>query len=291
MLVAAIDIGSNAARLLIASFYIKKPNQKYKVVQYLRVPIRLGDYVFIHQKIPKEKEIILLKTMQSFALLMELYRVKDYRACATSALREAKNGKNIIKKIKKQSNLNLEIIDGSEEANLIFKAHQDKIETKEKVLFVDVGGGSTELTLLNEGKRIISKSFKIGTVRMLDNQVDEYIWEDMRTFLKEKIQKEEVNNILGSGGNINKILSLLQIKSNRFASLKDIKLIYQRLNQSSLKERVEKWGLNPDRADVIIPATEVFLDVMEYSGIKKITSAGLGLRDGLILELYEKHKK
>ena len=288
---ASIDIGSNAARLLIASFQIKDESRPFKIVQYVRVPTRLGDHVFVNKHIPTYKEELLISVMEAFSLLMQAYKVEGYRACATSALREADNGKNIVENVRKVTGIKIDIIDGKEEAELIRKAQEFTIEEKDTVLLVDVGGGSTELSLMNKSKVVISQSFELGTVRILDNQDKDSEWDRLKKFCKSEIKKYDPDYIIGTGGNINKIFELLKIKPNNFATRAKIDAITERLTQFSFKERIEVLGLNPDRADVIIPAGEIFSLISEYAKVKKIKVSDMGLRDGMMLQLKDKYHK
>ncbi len=291
MIIAAIDIGSNAARLSICSLYSSVHSNANKQIEYVRVPIRLGDAVFLDKKIPIHKMEDLLKLLKAFKYLMDLYRVDDYRACATSALREADNSKDVVELIHKETGVLVEVISGEEEAELIYRAHQDVFKLDERILFVDVGGGSTEISLLLGNEKILSKSFNIGTIRILDNKDDELIWEEMKFWLRTQVSPLKADYILGTGGNINRFFTIMDIKPNKTASLKQIKDGYNYLNNLSLKERILNLGLNPDRADVIVPAIDVYLNVMKYSGVTKIKSSKAGLKEGIIEFLYQKNKE
>lgn len=286
MILGAIDIGSNAARLYICSIHLENGFPKHKVIEFIRVPLRLGDYVFINKTIPEKKATDLLDMMKSFALLLKLFRTEKFRACATSALREAENGPELVNQIEAETGIKIEIISGQEEADLIWRAQLNLLDMHQNSLFVDVGGGSTEISLLSGKEKIASRSFNLGTVRILDNQDDEIVWKELSSWLKSTIKPRIPNLILGSGGNINKAFDLLKIKNGKSATYKNLKELYNYLQRYSLKERVQVLGLNPDRADVIIPALEIYLYVMEATEIKKIAVTGMGLKEGIVFDLF-----
>ena len=289
-MIAAIDIGSNAVRLYICSFFAGSESaSQYKEVQYLRVPLRLGDYVFMNHEIPPHKEAALIKLMTAFANLMQLYGVQHYRACSTSAMREAKNSGDITQKILAETGINIEIISGQEEAELILNAHQDFLKPKEITLLVDVGGGSTEITLMNGKTKVVSKSFELGTVRILDNQDDDKTWTALRNWLRIHIKPQKPECVIGTGGNIKKLMELLKTPKNKSADSKSFEKICKQIEQFSLKERVQLLGLNPNRADVILPAAHVFYTILQETDIKQIKASHVGLKDGLILQIYEKY--
>lgn len=290
MNVAAIDIGSNAARLYICSFFNDGADQtRIKILEFVRVPVRLGDDVFTQQMIPDHKALELQQTMQAFGLLMKLFHVEDYRACATSAMREAKNGKEIVKAIESAVGLKIDIIPGNKEAELIYKAHQGHIAEGRNLLFIDVGGGSTEISLLQGSRKIASRSFDIGAVRVLDKQDKPKDWEQMREWLKAVVKPFKADYAIGTGGNINKMFDLMNLKEGRFATPKQLKSTYDYVASYDLESRVKQLGLNPDRADVILPATEIYMHVLKAAGVNKVTISGLGLKEGIVAELLEKH--
>lgn len=290
MNVAAIDIGSNAARLYICSFFHDGVDQtRIKILEFVRVPVRLGDDVFTTQRIPEAKEAELLELLKAFQILMKLFHVEDYKACATSAMREAKNGKEVAQRIEAAIGLKIEIIPGTKEAELIYKAHQGAIEEGGKLLFVDVGGGSTEISLLQGQKKIASKSFDLGAVRILDKKDKVKDWEMMREWLKSVVKPFEADYAIGTGGNINKFFDLMKLKEGRFATLKQLKTTYDYVASFNMEGRIKQLGLNPDRADVILPAIEIYMTVLKASGTGKITISGLGLKEGIVAELLEKH--
>ena len=284
--IGAIDIGSNALRLVICTIYADDP-KNFKQVQYLRLPLRLGDEAFLLNRISPEKIEKLVNGIKAFRLVMDAYDVHSYRACATSAFRESQNQDDIVERIIRECDINIAVIDGDEEAEIIFRAHSAQFSFAEKILFVDVGGGSTEITLLEHGKKVLAKSLNIGTVRILDGRDDESEWIDMRNWLKQEIVGHEPQMVLGSGGNINKLLSLNDTTSGALCDRKELESVYHRLSSFSLRERVEILKLNPDRADVILPAAEIFLTVLRDANIKKIATVGVGLRHGLIYQIKD----
>ncbi|MFC3563364.1 Ppx/GppA phosphatase family protein [Pedobacter jamesrossensis] len=285
---AAIDIGSNAVRLLIADISKQDGLYKYKKNTLVRVPLRLGDDAFLDQKISPKKAADLVKTMLAFKNLMDVYHVTEYLACATSAMREATNGADIVKLIKDETDLTLEIIEGQREANIIYANHieQDLDQTK-TYLYIDVGGGSTELSVFVKGLPEASKSFNIGTIRMLDNQDKEETWEEMKNWVKEHTKAYKNLAGIGTGGNINKLFRMADEKENAPMSLQKLNSLYNKLTSYSLKERIHVLGLNPDRADVIIPAAEIYLTLMKWTGIKQIYVPKVGMADGIIKLLIE----
>lgn len=290
---AAIDIGSNAIRLLFYNIYEDGNGQDvFKKVALTRVPIRLGEDVFVNGSISKEKEDKLLKAMLAFRNLIEIHDVKGYRACATSAMREADNANEIIKKIKMQTGIDVLIIDGNTEADLIFSNHiAENMSHARAYLYIDVGGGSTEISLFFNGKKRSSDSFNIGTVRMLHDKVTDEDWQQ----LKQQCQmlRELYPNIMaiGSGGNIIKLQKLTGVAEGSSFSRSQLKDVYQKLKASSLSTRIWKYNLNPDRADVIVPAAEIYLQICKYADIKSIIVPQVGLSDGIIHKLYEDFRK
>lgn len=289
---AAIDIGSNAVRLLIADISKDEEGFKFKKNTLIRVPLRLGDDAFLDQQISVRKVDDLLKTMLAFRNLMDVYGVSKYLACATSAMREAKNGADIIKKVKEYASVNLEIIEGQREANIIYANHiEENLDIKKSYLYIDVGGGSTELSVFVNKVPVASKSFDIGTIRILDNQDKEETWEDMKNWVKE--HTKELKNVagIGTGGNINKLFRMSEEKEGSPLPYLKLKGLYNSLNSHSLKERIQIFGLNPDRADVIIPASEIFITLMKWTGIKQIYVPKVGMVDGIINLLIEENLK
>ncbi len=287
---AAIDIGSNAVRLLIADIIENNESASFKKTTLVRVPLRLGDDAFLQQYISERKAADLVKTMIAFRNLMDVYKVTDYIAYATSAMREAKNGQDIVRTIKFQADIDLEIITGQKEARIIYSNHAEQnIDTGKNYLYIDVGGGSTELSLFSEGKLLASKSFNIGTIRILDNQDKDETWGEMRDFIREHTKQFKTLSGIGTGGNINKLYKLSDEKSGNPLSFVKLKSLYSYLNSFSLKDRINVLGINQDRADVIIPACEIYMSVMKWANIKNIYVPTVGLVDGIIQTLIEKN--
>lgn len=286
---AAIDVGSNAVRLLFCNVFQKPDGETvFKKASLIRVPIRLGEDAFSNQYITKDKEEKLVGTMIAFKHLISVHDVISYRACATSAMREALNSDHIVNRIFTESGIKLEIIDGKKEAEIIYSNHiAEQLSNKRPYLYIDVGGGSTELTLFNEGKIMDSISFNIGTIRILQNKIEKNNWNELRDWITKVTGKYSNIGGIGSGGNINKLINLAKKKDERQISLTKLKEIYAQLSVYTLEERITILGLNPDRADVIIPATEIFLFVMKQAHIEKIMVPQIGLSDGIIHLLYE----
>ncbi|MFN6380012.1 MAG: exopolyphosphatase [Flavobacteriales bacterium] len=285
---AAIDIGSNAIRLLIEEVHIDEGRYHIEKVSLTRVPVRLGEDVFTKGKIGKQKVNQLVKTMTAFAYLMEVHDTAIYRACATSAMREAKNKRAVIKKVKEESGIEIELLSGDEEANLIFSNYfAQNLNTKANYLYIDVGGGSTELTLIKNGKRIKGQSFELGTVRMLSNAVDTKVWERARRWIQSSFKDNEVVTAIGTGGNINTLFKIIGKKPNQTISLAEIKEQYEALRALTMEQRITKLKMKPDRADVIIPACEIYLRLMGYANISNMIVPKIGLADGVILDLFE----
>ena len=289
---AAIDIGSNAIRLLIATVIEKgdKPPQ-FKKTSLVRVPIRLGADVFLQDKISEENYLRMLDAMNAYQLLMKTHGVVKYRACATSAMREATNGLAIAKKIKKQTNIEIEIIDGSDEAAIIASTDlKDLIETEKSFLYVDVGGGSTEFTIFANRRIVASKSFKLGTVRILNDMVRESKWDDVKKWIKKNTQAYEKISLIGSGGNINSIYKSSGSKLGKPLSYFYLTNYYEKLKSYTYHERIFELQMNPDRADVIVPATKIYLSAMKWSKAKSIYVPKIGLADGIIKSLYNEEQ-
>ncbi len=291
---AAIDIGSNAVRLLISNV-IEEENKppKFKKSSLVRVPIRLGQDSFTSGIISNDNIEKMCDTMNAFRLLMKSNNVLKYMACATSALREAKNGSELIKLIKSRSGVDIEIIDGKKEAAIIastdLKTYLDK---NSNYLYVDVGGGSTELTIFSNGNIINSKSFKVGTVRLLNNSIDKLIkWDDIKDWIKINTNNLDKVMMIGSGGNINKIHRLSGKTADKPLSYIFLNAQYHFFNAMTYSDRVSEIGLNPDRADVIIPALKIYLNTMKWAGAKKMYVPKIGLSDGMVKKLYYSDNK
>ncbi len=268
--IAAIDIGSNAIRLLI-NYVEQNGTLSFKKAAFIRVPIRLGEDVFTSGKVGDEKRERMLDAMMSFSHLLKTFKVKTYRACATSAMRDASNGPEITKYIKEKCGIDIEIISGKEEAATIFEAGSSAGLIGDKnYLFVDVGGGSTEVTIYSNKKRVDSESFALGTVRMISNAVEESEIKRFKEWLKKRAPEHNPVEIIGSGGNINKVHKLLAKKDRESLSYVELRLLYDHLKEMNFQERVSKLGLNTYRADVIMPAMKIFLTAAKYCKISEI---------------------
>ncbi|MGV3761951.1 Ppx/GppA phosphatase family protein [Parapedobacter sp.] len=287
---AAIDIGSNAVRLLIADIIRNDDVVSFKKNTLVRVPLRLGDDAFIDHRISVSKAKDLVKTMTAFRNLMDVYKVSQYLACATSAMREAANGKALLREIN-DVGIDLQIIDGSEEAKIIYSSHiEQHLNSNKAYLYIDVGGGSTEVSVFADAKLIASSSFNIGTIRILDNQDSDETWDDMRNWVKNHTKAFKTVYGIGTGGNINKLSRLANnSKEDKPISFAKLKSLYEYLGSFSLKDRINVLGLNHDRADVIIPACEIFLTLMKSGRLRQIIVPRVGLADGIIQTLIDKY--
>ncbi len=294
MRLAAIDIGSNAARLLISEVELNdlgKP--QFQKLNLIRVPLRLGFDVFERKEISDKKKEMILKTIKSYKLLTDVYGVEKMIACATSAMRDAKNGNDIINEVRDATGINIEIITGDAEANYIYENHvAENMDKEHSYLYIDVGGGSTELTFFADGQLIFKRSFNIGTIRILKKQVDEFLWDEMRDFIKRETKGYERNMVaIGSGGNINKIFSLSKRKEGKPLTLELLKDYYRELGSFSIDERMRLYKLREDRADVIVPALMIYVNVLKWANIEEIFVPKIGLADGLIQHLYRQNKQ
>jgi exopolyphosphatase/guanosine-5'-triphosphate,3'-diphosphate pyrophosphatase len=285
---AAIDIGSNAIRLLISNIIEEKGKPvRFKKSSLVRVPIRLGADVFLNDTISEENIKRLLDTMKAFNLLMKSHNVIRYKACATSAMREAKNGKDIVALVLQKSNIVIDIIEGEEEAAIIAATDLNNfIENNKTYLYVDVGGGSTEFTVIKNGESIASKSAKIGTIRLLNDIVKKETWLDLEQWIKSNTQTFENIEVIGSGGNINKIFKISRKAIGKPLTYFYLTAYYNLLNSYSYEERITELDLNQDRADVIIPATRIYLSAMKWCGAKHLFVPKIGLSDGIIKSVY-----
>lgn len=287
----AIDIGSNAVRLLIADIIDKGDTVVYTKNTLLRVPLRLGDDAFINKQISKPKFDDMVETMGAFASLMKVYKVSDYMACATSAMREAHNGQEVVEACKKVG-IDIQIIEGAKEAEIIYNSHlTDGIDRDKVYLYIDVGGGSTEISLFAQGIMVASRSFNLGTIRILDNQDNPETWDDMRRWVKEITKGYKNIYGIGTGGNINKLSRIANAKADVPITYSKLNAIYCYLSSFSLKDRIQTLGLRSDRADVIIPASEIFLTIMKVGQLKNIVAPRLGMVDGIIQTLINKNFK
>lgn len=288
----AIDIGTNAARLLIGEVILNKGSAFVKKISYTRIPLRLGLEVFEDGIISEQKAIEFKKTMLAFKLIAEVFNVEDMRVCATSAMREAKNGKEIQKMIKKETGVKIEIIDGNEEANIIFSSFLlIDYDLSQPFIVIDVGGGSTEISIFYEGEITNSKSFNIGTIRLLKKKVDPNIWNEINEWLEKTIKPNKKYLTFGTGGNINKIHKILGKKGKESIPVKELRAFNAELRKLSLEERISEFQLRPDRADVIVPASDIFLKITKKLKCKELFVPKIGLSDGMIHQLNYKHNQ
>ena len=293
MRIAAIDIGSNAARLLINEVTEpKKGKPQFTKLNLLRIPLRLGMDVFTKGEIGPERVQMIMDCMGVFSKLMEIYKIENYRACATSAMRDAKNGDEIIKEVQKISGINIEIISGDEEASLVFENHiAEGLDKNHDYLYIDVGGGSTELTFYENAKKKYQKSFNIGTIRLLNGLVKEDMWKEMKEEIRKNINSKKPVVAIGSGGNINKIFSMSKTKDGKPMSSVYLKKYYKEMNVLTVSERMSQFNLREDRADVLVPALEIFNNIMTWSDIQQIFVPKISVADGLIHSIYESLQK
>ncbi|WNM18411.1 Ppx/GppA phosphatase family protein [Flavobacterium capsici] len=286
---AAIDIGSNAMRMLISNI-VEQPGKEtqFNKSALIRVPIRLGQDAFTVGEISEDNIDRMVDAMKAFKLLMKVYKIEKYKACATSAMREAYNGKEVADYIYQQSDIMIDIIDGKNEAAIIASTDLHSfIKTDQAYLYVDVGGGSTEFSLFNDGKMIASKSFKNGTVRLLNEMVNDIVWHEIEKWIKTNTQELDNVILIGSGGNINKIFKLSGKQQDQPLTYLYLNSQYQYLNSLTYEQRIAELGLNTDRADVIIPATKIYLNAMKWSGATKIYVPKIGLADGIVKAMYQ----
>jgi exopolyphosphatase/guanosine-5'-triphosphate,3'-diphosphate pyrophosphatase len=285
---AAIDIGSNAMRLLITNV-VQQENKEtqFNKSALIRVPIRLGQDAFTVGEISAENIDRMVDAMEAFRLLMKVYKVEKYKACATSAMREAYNGKEVVEIIKEKSEIEIDIIDGKVEASIIASSDlHGLLSTDNTYLYVDVGGGSTEFSIFSNGKMMQSKSFKNGTVRLLNNMVNDVVWQEIEKWIKTNTEEYENITLIGSGGNINKLFKMSGKQLDKPLSYMYLNSQYQYLNSLSYEQRIAELGLNTDRADVIIPATRIYLNAMKWSGARHIYVPKIGLSDGIVKAMY-----
>ncbi len=292
MILAAIDIGSNAARLLINNV---EKNKEGKVIfsklNLVRVPLRLGFDVFENKIISDEKKAMFIETMKSFRHLLNAYKVDAVKACATSAMRDAINAKEIIAQVQKEAGILIEVIDGDMEANLIYENHvAENMDKDHSYMYIDVGGGSTEISFFSNSLLIYKKSYNIGTIRILKSMVTNADWEDLKNTIKAVTKGHKTVMAIGSGGNINKVFSLSKRKEGRPLPLELLREYYNELEPMSLNQRIAKYGFRDDRADVIVPALLIYINVMRWAGAAEISVPKIGLADGLIQHLWEEVK-
>ncbi len=288
---AAIDIGSNAVRLLLTGVFEDGYSATFRKMSLVRMPIRLGDDAFTQKYISDGKTSQLVKTMIGFKHLIESFQPLDFMACATSAMREAENGPQICERILKDTDIKIEIIDGKKEAQIIFKNKSaDMFGGNDAYLYVDIGGGSTEITLFSQGQIIAAGSFNIGTIRLLEGLVSKAYWKKMRQWLKNYSGPYSSMAAIGSGGNINKVFRLANCKTGKPLSEDKMMKVRRFLKHFTVEQRIKELALRPDRADVIIPALDIYLKIMKWAGVRKIYVPQVGLADGIVHILYEKYK-
>jgi exopolyphosphatase / guanosine-5'-triphosphate,3'-diphosphate pyrophosphatase len=291
MRIAAIDIGSNAIRLQVSTVIQTRGQLTFKKLEYLRFPLRLGQDVFNTGTISRIKKTKFKKLMKAFKLLLDLYEVDDYMACATSAMREATNGQEIAAEVLDECGMKIQIINGQREALLINNVILSFLDKKKNYLHIDVGGGSTELNLYRKGEKTATQSFKIGSVRRLDHHDSPVIWKNMKKWVVQHTQDAHPLTAAGTGGNINKLFEMAGKMTGDRLALGKVKELTTMIRELSLEDRINNLQLNPDRADVIIPAAEIYISVMEWAGARFIIVPDVGLKDGIMQFLFEKNVK
>jgi exopolyphosphatase / guanosine-5'-triphosphate,3'-diphosphate pyrophosphatase len=288
---AAIDIGSNAIRLQVSTILERDKKILFKKLEYVRFPLRLGHDVFSTNHISGSSMEKFKKLMKAYKLLLELYEVDDYMFCATSAMRESENGEELVQQVKDELGIEIHVIDGHLEAELINKAIASYLHD-ETYLHIDVGGGSTELNLFVKGKKIKTRSFKVGSVRILEHHDSPVMWTDMEKWVRDNVKKDYGKvTAVGTGGNISKIFELAKKKPGQALSIKKVKETKKMIDSLSIEQRIYELQMNPDRADVIIPASDIYIKVMEWSHAQSILVPDVGLKDGILLHLLEKNVK
>jgi exopolyphosphatase/guanosine-5'-triphosphate,3'-diphosphate pyrophosphatase len=291
MKIAAVDIGSNAIRFQVSSVLERKDRILFKKLEYVRFPLRLGHDVFGTNRISKKSIEKFKKLMKTYKLLLELYEVDDFMFCATSAMRESENGPELVRQVKKEIGVDINIIDGQLEAELINRAISSFLDNK-SYLHIDVGGGSTELNLFLDGKKVKTKSFRVGSVRVLEHHDSPHVWEEMEAWVKESISTRKADKVtaVGTGGNISKLFELSQTKSGKAMSLKRMLETRDMIDAKSMEERIYEMQMNPDRADVIVPASNIYIQVMQWAKSRQMIVPEVGLKDGILLHLFEKNR-
>ena len=288
---AAVDIGSNAVRLLLTGVFEDEYSPTFRKMSLIRMPIRLGDDAFTQKHISEDKVSQLVKTMVGFNHLIDSFQPLGFMACATSAMREAENGLQIREKILNESGIDVEIINGKKEAQIIFENKSSELfGGNNAYLYADIGGGSTEITLFSEGRIITSESFNIGTIRILEGLVTKAYWKKMKQWLKDYTEPYSSIAAIGSGGNINKVFRLANSKNGKPLSDNKMMKVRRFLKHFTVEQRIRELGLRPDRADVIIPALDIYLKIMKWSGIRRIYVPQIGLADGIVRILYKNYK-
>lgn len=286
---AAIDIGTNAARLLVGEVSTDDDFTSIQKVSYSRIPLRLGMEVFDNGRISESKTKDFVKAMKAFGLISEIFDVKQLRACATSAMREAENGLEVREKIKEETGINIEIISGDEEAELIFGTFF-LLDFDKTIPFivVDVGGGSTEVSVFEKGERVAARSFQVGTLRLIKGKTDPNIWSDIHDWLSEHVDLDTVHQIFATGGNINKTHKILGGSHMEPLYIHEIQDLHDELEPLTVKQRINRYQLKPDRADVIIPALEIYLYILKELNCREIIVPKIGLSDGMIYNMFLK---
>jgi exopolyphosphatase / guanosine-5'-triphosphate,3'-diphosphate pyrophosphatase len=290
---AAIDIGSNAARLLIQDVIITpKGKPEFVKMALVRVPLRLGFDVFDNGRISEDKAEKFVTTIKAYKNLLDVYEVEHLITAATSAMRDAENAPQLVRRIKEETGIDIRVISGEEEANYIYENHfADNLNRDESYLYIDVGGGSTELTFFSDGRLVTQKSFNIGTIRLLKNQVNQEHWAEMRQFIREKLRGHHHITAIGTGGNINKVFSLSKRKEGKPLNLELLRNYYNEFSALTVQQRISVYGLREDRADVIVPALLIYINVMNWADAEDIFVPKIGLADGLIHLLYDRVQK
>ena len=287
---AAIDIGTNAARLLVGEVMSKDQSFFIKKISYTRIPLRLGEDVFESGKVSKDKIDDFLKTMKAFKLISEIFDVQEVRAVSTSAMREATNADNIIDSIKEETGIKIEIISGDEEASLIFSNFfAMELDLSVPFVVIDVGGGSTELSVFENGEKIASKSFNVGTLRILKGKSDESVWENIHDWILKYVDLSSEHRIFGTGGNINKAHKMLGYSFEEPIGLDEMKELRDKLASLTIDERIDQFHMKPDRADVIVPALDIFSYILNEIGANSLMVPKVGLADGMIYEMYHRN--
>ncbi len=288
MRLAAIDIGSNAARLLMKEVIeVEGSPTEFNKIDLIRVPLRLGFDVFATGEISPQRTEMLLEAMRAYRHLLNVYEIKHLIACATSAMRDAKNGSDIVRRVQEETDIKIEIITGDLEASVIYENHvAENMDINHSYLYIDVGGGSTELTFFNDGKLTFKKSFNIGTIRLLKNMVDEKIWNEMKDFIRSKTKGHKNIVAIGTGGNINKVFSMSKKKEGKPLNLEILKDYFKEFSSLTVTERISVYKLKEDRADVVVPALQIYMNVMRWADIDEIYVPKIGLADGLVQHLY-----
>jgi exopolyphosphatase/guanosine-5'-triphosphate,3'-diphosphate pyrophosphatase len=264
----------------------------FKKAELIRVPIRLGEDSFLNGKISTKKADKLVTAMKAFKNLIDVYDALDYRACATSAMRDAENGYDVVARVKKEAGIKIEIINGKTEADIIYSNQvAEHLDKDNNYLYIDIGGGSTEITLFSKNKIVVSQSFNVGTIRMLHNTIDKEYWTYFKNWVQEISKGYKPLIAIGSGGNINKLFKMSGRKPNKAMPVSKLKSLCELVESYSYEDRVKVLGMNPDRADVIVPASKILLSVLKKADIEKIIAPQIGLADGIVHQLYEKHKE